>query len=202
VTSEGKLVDEDISELKVRSARLKFLLIVSLVGFPMLSAWFLYYQAPGLITLDRTNMGELIAPPLQFGELMSDSDDVLAGKWGLLIPGTGHCNEDCMETLYYCRQVHAALGKNIQRVNRFYMVADTHLDTELEELISNEYTQMKVLHLERNRLQSVFGPNWDRDTRVYIVDPLGNIMMVYTREQLGKPMLKDLKHLLKASNLG
>ena len=107
-----------------------------------------------------------------------------------------------METLYYCRQVHAALGKNIQRVNRFYMVADTHLDTELEELISNEYTQMKVLHLERNRLQSVFGPNWDRDTRVYIVDPLGNIMMVYTREQLGKPMLKDLKHLLKASNLG
>jgi len=195
-------VNDEVSELKVRSARLKLLLIIALVGFPMLSAWFLYYQAPGLITMDRTNMGKLIIPPLQFGDLMDDSEDILAGKWGLLITGTRRCDEVCVEALYYCRQVHAALGKNIQRVSRFYLLADDRLAADFQELIANEHTQLNVLHLERSRMQSVFGPDWDSATRVYIVDPLGNIMMVYSREQLGKPVLKDLKHLLKASNLG
>jgi hypothetical protein len=34
------------------------------------------------------------------------------------------------------------------------------------------------------------------------MDPNGNIMMFYTLDKAGKLMLKDVKHLLKASNIG
>ena len=37
---------------------------------------------------------------------------------------------------------------------------------------------------------------------VYLMDPIGNIFMVYAEEKAGKPMLKDIKHLLKISNIG
>ena len=37
---------------------------------------------------------------------------------------------------------------------------------------------------------------------VYIVDPLGNVVLRYSHEQVGKPLLDDLKHLLKVSQIG
>ena len=37
---------------------------------------------------------------------------------------------------------------------------------------------------------------------IYLVDPLGNIMMYYAKDFVGKQLLKDLKKLLKNSNIG
>jgi hypothetical protein len=34
------------------------------------------------------------------------------------------------------------------------------------------------------------------------VDPLGNIMMYYSKDFVGKELLKDLKKLLRTSNIG
>jgi hypothetical protein len=192
----------DKPEISVKSARTRLLLIVAMVGLPMLSAWFLYRQAPELITVERTNQGELIMPPLDFGMLASNGRDVLAGRWGLLMAGTGHCDKICIQMLYECRQVHAALGKDIDRVQRFYLLADGEPDPAFAEILSGEYPHLKIISLDTRRLEDTFGPAWANDYKVYIVDPLGNIMMVYTMDKLGKPMLKDLKHLLKASRIG
>jgi hypothetical protein len=37
---------------------------------------------------------------------------------------------------------------------------------------------------------------------VYVVDPLGQLVMAYDVETVGKPLLLDLKHLLKVSSIG
>jgi hypothetical protein len=37
---------------------------------------------------------------------------------------------------------------------------------------------------------------------LYLVDPLGNIMMYYSTAFVGKELLKDLKKLLRNSNIG
>jgi hypothetical protein len=98
--------------------------------------------------------------------------------------------------------VHAALGKDIDRLQRFYLLADGSPDPELTDLISREYPHLKVLSVDADSLDDTFGTAWATEHKVYIVDPLGNIMMVYTMNKLGKPLLKDLKHLLKASRIG
>jgi hypothetical protein len=152
--------------------------------------------------VDRTKQGELIMPPLQFEALADDSGEILAGRWGLLVTGNGHCDANCIQILYQCRQVHAALGKNIDRLQRFYLLADGSPDPEFADLISREYPRLKVLSLNNRSLEDTFGMSWATDHKVYIVDPLGNIMMVYSMDKLGKPMLMDLKHLLKASRIG
>ena len=38
--------------------------------------------------------------------------------------------------------------------------------------------------------------------RIYIVDPLGNLMMSYARNAPDKALLEDLKKLLKLSHIG
>jgi hypothetical protein len=37
---------------------------------------------------------------------------------------------------------------------------------------------------------------------VFLADPLGNIMMAYPESEVGKPLLEDLRLLLKLSKLG
>ncbi len=36
----------------------------------------------------------------------------------------------------------------------------------------------------------------------YIVDPLGNLVLWYPYDNVGKPLLEDLKRLLKVSQIG
>ena len=37
---------------------------------------------------------------------------------------------------------------------------------------------------------------------LFLRDPNGNVILFYPAKNAGKPMLKDLKHLLKLSNIG
>jgi cytochrome oxidase Cu insertion factor (SCO1/SenC/PrrC family) len=36
----------------------------------------------------------------------------------------------------------------------------------------------------------------------YVVDPLGNLVLWYSYDDVGKPLLNDLKRLLKVSQIG
>jgi cytochrome oxidase Cu insertion factor (SCO1/SenC/PrrC family) len=40
------------------------------------------------------------------------------------------------------------------------------------------------------------------DNEVYIMDPMGSVMMRFTHDQPNKDLLKDIKRLLKASQIG
>ena len=40
------------------------------------------------------------------------------------------------------------------------------------------------------------------EVAVFLADPLGNIMMAFPDDKVGKPLLEDLKLLLKLSKLG
>ena len=46
------------------------------------------------------------------------------------------------------------------------------------------------------------GINPEQQPRILLIDPFGNVMMHYGREHTGKQLLKDLKHLLKLSQIG
>ena len=155
-----------------------------------------------MITPNRTNSGKLIVPPLEFALLGADTEEILEGKWALLVMGGNQCSESCKQQLYYIRQTHIALGKNADRLQRMYISTQGELGSSFEALRSEQYPHLKVLLLDEGNVAAVFGKDWQQEQQIYLVDPLGNIMMVYTAETLGQPMLKDLKLLLKLSNIG
>lgn len=178
-----------------RRSRIVFVGLVAVVVVPIVIAYILFFNVPSIIPSGTTNEGVLISPPL---DARSISPALLESEgWLLLQPVETDCNQECEQILYLSRQVISGLGKNKVRVHRVLMT-ETPISDDFASLISSEHRDASVIVTGHERLDTI--------TRVrpvlFLMDPNGNIMMYYSLDKAGKPMLKDLKHLLKISNIG
>ncbi len=181
-------MNEEVIQAKNRRS----LVILFAIGFvPLIIAWVVFFYFPQLMPSGTTNEGELIAPPVSATDVGLTGQ---TGEWTLILPVGATCNADCEERLYLARQVNTALGKEAPRVKRLALLTEGMAPAGK---IQAEYPDLSTLPVERSDLQRLGDLN-----RIYLMDPLGNIFMVYTIEKAGKPMLKDIKHLLKISNIG
>ncbi len=132
----------------------------------------------------------------------------LRGKWTLVFWQAGACGEDCIQSLYVLRQVRLAQGKNIDRLQRLMLWAGDGVNGQQRAGVQQHYPGLVVAPVTaavRHDLAQVFTLD-DADVlragRAYLVDPLGNLMMVYERGDDPRGMIKDLEKLLKWSGLG
>lgn len=180
---------------KQHANRLSLIAILVVSVVPLILAILMYFMQWGVPT-NRTNNGLLISPPGQWqdlnAQLMSEANyDDSGANWTLLVQLDGACDESCNTNLHTLRQVHLALGKEAHRVKRSLIVATS----DGMETITSEYPNMQLVKITNADILS-------QGAGIYVVDPLGNIMMFYAFEQIGKPMLKDMKKLLRTSNIG
>lgn len=192
-----------------RGRRTAFLLFA--LGFgPMILATIMYYTG-WLNPSGHTNQGQLIDPPQPVASLNLEtlSGQPLAERFRageadpqwLLVVAAGECGSRCEELLYLARQANIALGKNANRVSRAAVLGS--ISGDLAARWPTEYRLM-----ERLRPMPGTTPNWpaginpQQQPRILLVDPFGNLMMHYGPENSGKDILKDLKHLLKLSQVG
>jgi cytochrome oxidase Cu insertion factor (SCO1/SenC/PrrC family) len=169
------------------SARAKLLLIFLACAAPFALAWAAWYfgWAPGA----AGNYGELIAPRAVSGEALSG----LRGKWVLVTFDAAACDAYCERKLYYMRQVRRAQGKDQARVERLWVITDEGKPRP-ELLAAIDGTRL-------SRAAPGDFPGEPRD-HIYLVDPLGNLMMRFPRDPDPSKMLKDLQRLLKYSRIG
>ncbi|WP_246166708.1 hypothetical protein [Marinobacter salinexigens] len=181
------------------------------VGFgPMLFATIMFYTG-WLNPAGNTNNGTLIDPvmPISSLHLQTAAGEPLEGRFGpekadaqwLMMVVAGECGADCEQLLYLARQVNIALGKNANRVGRAALLES--LPADLSSRWSSEYSLMERLSPAPGTAP-VWPPGIDPQTspRILLVDPFGNLMMSYGAGNTGKEILKDLKHLLKLSQIG
>lgn len=181
------------------------------LGFgPMILATLMFYTG-WLNPAGHTNQGQLIQPPVPVASLNLEtlSGEPLAERFAagpadpqwLMVVAAGECGRSCEELLYLARQANIALGKNASRVSRAAVVGS--ITGDLAARWPTEYRLM-----ERLRPISGTTPDWplgispENEPRLLLVDPFGNVMMHYGPENSGQDMLKDLKHLLKLSQVG
>jgi hypothetical protein len=132
------------------------------------------------------------------------SPGFLKGKWTLLYLGAGACSAGCRTDLYNTRQVRAALGADRERVQRVFLAAGACCDldwlhTQQPDLIT---VQANVAAAPLTAILQHAGPSAAAADRVYLIDPLGNLMMFYAADARPKGMLEDLKKLLRLSHVG
>ncbi|MCK2148470.1 hypothetical protein MYE70_05265 [Marinobacter alexandrii] len=195
---------------QVRRGRRTAILLFAIGFGPMVFATIMFYTG-WLNPAGHTNNGTLIQPvvSVQTLNLETASGKPLADRFGpdevepewLLLVAAGECASECEELLYLARQVNIALGKNANRVSRAAVLGS--VPAELEARWQKEYSLME-------RLVPAPGatPDWPEgidpqsQPRILLVDPFGNLMMHYGSDNTGKELLKDLKHLLKISQIG
>jgi hypothetical protein len=199
----------------------RLLIALALLFFaPLAASFFLYYDGdwrPG----GRVNRGDLINPPRQLPEVSlplargpvasggTGADHTqptfLERKWTLLYWGAGSCASRCRSNLYNTRQVRTALNRNLDRVQRVFIAEGDccdwqYLDREHPDLITVRATPDALPLLAQ--LPTIHGISPATADRVYIIDPLGNLMMSYAPDAKPKGMLEDLKRLLGLSSVG
>ncbi len=161
-----------------------------------------------------TNRGEILNPIVHIGDFsLTDADgkkipvDKLTYKWRLISFLDKNCNQACEKRLHDSRQIHASLGKNRHRVYRMFVHLEPAGDN-LKTLIDAEHKDVIHVYGDDESLQQLLGSSVINknallhDNAIYIMDPMGNVMMRFTQEQPNKDFLYDLRKLLKASQIG
>ena len=189
------------------SSRRTLLLLAALFILP-------FVIGSGLFWLDWRpekfgNHGELLQPPRALpavGLYRADGSPLptaeLLGKWLLVLPVKGSCNASCQNNLQGMLKVHIALNKEQNRMQRVLIVgdvSDSANDPPMVEL-QRLFPGLLVAAVQANVVAEAWhGALNGRGQDVFIVDPLGNVMMRYADPSDMRGVLKDLERLLKYS---
>ena len=164
--------------------RNKLLLIGLVCAAPLVlgTAAYLFGWSPGR----PGNYGELIEPQT----VSLESVAALRGKWVLVSADAAACDAYCEKKLYFMRQVRRAQGKDMERIERLWLVSGA--GAPRAELLAA---------IEGTRVVALEDPAFSRE-HIYLVDPLGNLMLRFPRDPDPKRIIKDLNRLLKYSRIG
>ena len=191
--------------------RTALVLIVALFVISPVVAWLIYSGVinVGFEATQGKNKGELVHParPLQ-GFALKDAEgnqvteNDLLGLWTMVEFAASPCVEDCMKNIYKMRQIRLALGKDAHRAQR--VVITEKPDHMAKLMADNPGTRLFLTTDSSAPLLRQFPGYSEGDIssiaeRIYIVDPLGNLMMRYPPKVDASDVLKDLRQLLKAT---
>jgi len=173
------------------------LLLIALVALaPFVASYVAYY---GFSRDKQTNYGELLPtrPAPDIGATLADGTPyrLAHGKWLLLVAAPGACDAACANALYATRQARTMQNRETARVERVWVVTD---GAPPASAVLAEHPDLVVVRGPQAGL-AAFGAGADR---LYLVDPLGNLVLAYPREPDIKGLAKDLERLLKASRIG
>ncbi len=199
------------NEIK-KNNRLTIILIVALFISPLVLSWYIFNYTDFIKMRGTSNHGSLITPPRPLENLAlidpldTDRHDKLYGKWSLTYV-TKTCEKRCMSNIYLMRQIHIAMDKYSLRVQRVMLLTEQPVDELKEKLVDYKGQQIvdteavdKYNLLKQFQLGESDNPA-DAD-RLYIIDPLGNLMMSYPPETKPRDIYEDLKKLLRGSRIG
>lgn len=152
--------------------------------------------------------GELIQPAvaLQLPAELLDSEQkkvnnaVWNSKWNMVYLAQD-CDARCEAGLYEARQIHVSLAKEIERVQRI-LITENANTVELKK----RYPDLIIINQPKEAVaklsQQFLAKDKTKQAGLYLVDPLGNLMMHYNADTKAKAIRADVLKLLKYSWAG
>ena len=184
----------------------KLYLIIILCFAPMVLSYFTYYI---LKPTSKTNYGTLLDPRLYpIPNLNKEpkinkvsSFELFKGKWILFQVDKANCNDSCQKKLYYMRQLRLTQGKEKDRIIRLWLITD---DNSVDSKLSQRYKGTEVYKIDQKKLKKWLpvDPGNQIYDHIYMVDPLGNLIMRFPKNPDANLIKKDIYRLLKASRIG
>ena len=170
-------------------------LLLAMFGIAFLTlggSYLLFYNAQEGGVWGTTNKGAFVDPPMTVAELgLSDNGGQLVTEgitWWLFVVAPEGCAADaCADAVHQLRQLHVLLNKDADRLQRALVTR-----RGVSPALLGDYPGVNHLTGEQMTLSE----------GIYIVDPIGNLVLFYPLSDAGKPVLTDLKKLLKLSQIG
>ena len=208
------MMNEVVDEAQRRKGRRELIGLMIVFALPIVIAAILYNNLDRVPIKSFKNFGDLVVParpledvPLQKrnGEQFQFSE--MRRKWVLVYIGNAECDETCAANLYKMRQSRLGQGGELKRIKRLYILKDGQPGSSLLKILE-DHPGLEVITGNKPVIDKVLQQfNVQEQTNsqapaMYIVDPLGNLMMSYPEGFDAKGLAKDLSLLLKASQIG
>ena len=188
-----------------RAGRWKMIAVLLVCASPVIASYFMYYVVR---PEGRRNYGELISPQRPLPAMMTTDLNgktgeltALKNQWLLISVASARCDAACQQRLYFQRQLRESLGKQKGRLDRVWLVTDdASVDARLQPALA-EATVMRVRTEALVQWLPAAGTQRLED-HLYVVDPLGNLMMRFPANMDAEGAAKakrDLDRLLRAS---
>ena len=191
---------------RTANGRLKMLLVLLICAAPVVASYLTFYV---IRPEGRTNYSELITPlrqlpadlPLDDLQGAAVKSDSLKGQWLLVVVSGGACDAVCEKHLWLQRQLRETLGREKDRVDKVWLIADDAQPRAqtLDAIRTN--TEITVLRAPASALSAWLAPAAGHalGDHLYIVDPLGNWMMRSPADPEPAKLKRDVEKLLRAS---
>lgn len=176
-----------------RKGRLMLLLLVVVFSLPVVIGLYLYTSG---YRMGGQSHGQLLHPPQKLTAHMTMD---WQGKWRLVYVTAAGCTGECSAMLHRLRQLHASMAKDIDRLQRVWVI-DGKADEEVVAPLRRQYPDLLIMndaHAVAMQFSRVGGVG-----DVFLVDPLGNLMMRYPAGAEPSGIRKDLVRLLTYSWTG
>lgn len=193
-------------EQNKHKGRWKLFLVILVCASPIILSYLTYYV---IKPQSRTNYGAFIDPrdyPIpELGTHALDGKliglDAYKGKWIMLQVDGGECRSACEKKLHDMRQLRLAQGKEMDRIERVWLITD---DKPLDTILMREFDGTNMLRAKPDAVRAWL-PVEENSTmadHIYMIDPLGNLMMRFPKDADPNKIKKDIVKLLKASSIG
>jgi glutathione peroxidase-family protein len=191
---------------KQTPGRWKLFAVIAICASPLIASYLTYYV---IRPESRTNYGTLIDPrayPMPaLGTTSLDGKPIeleaYKGKWIMLQVDKSDCADPCREKLYEMRQLRLTQGKDMDRIERVWLISD---DQPLDTMLMREYDGTHMLRVRPDAVNGWLPAESDTSAadHIYMIDPLGNLMMRFPKNADPNKIKKDLSKLMKASRIG
>lgn len=217
-TADRLLIDQFsgyniVSTTTLNPNKKRLVIIFALFLIPLLIAAIWYILLPDDYKPGKTtNNGNLIQPiyPVQAFEQQTKGGASFSGKdlekkWTLVHLINGNCDEACSKWLYHTRQIRIALAEDMDRVNRLAVVDTAQAATGNAKMWESHPDMQVIVGGEGGLGKQIRTHTAEQkypENSVFLIDPLGNLMMQFPPDLDPKKLMKDLEKLLKLSRIG
>jgi len=203
------------TEAQIRKNKITMLVLFLMFTAPILSAIFVFNTSP-TDSYKTKNKGNLIRPAI---ELKNFELSFVGNKkpyklvdqehqWLMVFIDAGECDDKCKRQLVVMRQSRLAQGGEFKRINRLYIMLDKQTDQFMKE-VKEFHPDLDVVNGSQPQVSNVIRQfTLDENitvgeaNRIYLIDPIGNLMMYYEQDVDATDIAKDLKRLLHVSQMG
>ncbi|MGH8685721.1 MAG: SCO family protein [Nitrosospira sp.] len=168
---------------------------------PFIASYLLYFWE---VRPASINYGELLEVKPITGTALNQRDNTifrmrqLRGKWVLLTVDSGNCDEQCRKKLYYMRQVRLVQNKEMNRIERLWLIDDGKAP---EPKILTDFKDSWFISAKDSEILASIPAKESLRDHIYVIDPMGNLMMRFPKDPDPTKMAKDLKRLLQVSQM-
>jgi hypothetical protein len=186
--------------------RVQIIMVLVVFAAPLAGA---YFYKPSSFN----NYGDLYLPARPVANLQMQSKggvvelDTFRRQWILLVKANGDCSQACEANILKIRQIRFMQNNDMTRIRTVFI--HTGLSQAVASDLDAKYSPIETYGVEKAEfgawtqiLTLDDAPAEAEVDRFYVIDPAGNLMMSYPATAEPSAIQKDIKRLLKTSQIG